>query len=158
MATTIVDRDKGYARLLRATRERMPELAVGVLHDEEHKEGNGKTVAEIGEIHELGLGNVPARPWLRPVVDGRRALVQSRLKRVAQAVALGRATAAQGMDLLGLDLVRIIKARIIAGIPPELAESTKRRKMNKAGQAKDTPLINTAQFLGSITHEVKVSK
>ncbi len=155
MATTIVDRDKGYARLLRATRERMPNLAVGVLHDEAHKDGNGKTVAEIGEIHELGLGNVPARPWLRPVVDGRRALVMQRLARVAQAVALGRATAREGMDLLGLDLVRIIKARIVAGIAPELAESTKRRKQNSAGQYKNTPLINTAQFLGSITHEVK---
>lgn len=158
MATTFVDRDKGYARLLKATREKMPELAVGVLHDEVHKEGNGKTVAEIGEIHELGLGNVPARPWLRPVVDGRRTLVQARLKRVAEAVALGRATAAQGMNLIGLDLVRIIKARIVAGIPPELAESTKARKRNKAGQAKDTPLINTAQFLGSITHEVRPVK
>jgi len=155
MATTIVDRDHGYARLLKAVREKMPTLAVGVLHDEVHKDGNGKTVAEIGEIHELGLGNVPARPWLRPVVDGRRALVQKRLERVAQAVALGRATAREGMNLLGMDLVRIIKARIVAGIPPELTEETKRRKRNKAGQAKDTPLINTSQFLGSITHEVK---
>jgi hypothetical protein len=155
MATTFIDRDKGYARLLKAARERMPELAVGVIHDEPHKDAPGKTVAEIGEIHELGLGNVPPRPWLRPVVDGRRALVQARLKRVAEAVALGKLTAQNGMNLLGLDLVRIIKARIVAGIPPELAESTKARKRNAAGQAKDTPLINTAQFLGSITHEVK---
>lgn len=155
MATTVVDKDNGYARLLKASRERMPTLSVGVLHDEVHKDGGGKTVAEIGEIHELGLGHVPARAWLRPVVDGRRALVQKRLERVAQAVALGRATAREGMDLLGQDLVRIIKARIIAGISPELAESTKARKRNKAGQAKDTPLINTSQFLGSITSEVK---
>jgi len=155
MATTIVDRDKGYARLLKAATERMPTLAVGVLHDEIHEDGNGKTVGEIGEIHELGLGNVPARPWLRPVVDGRRALVQARLKRVAEAVALGRLSAKEGMNLLGLDLVRIIKARIIAGIAPGLTEETKRRKRNKAGQSKDTPLINTSQFLGSITSEVK---
>lgn len=155
MATTIVDKDHGYARLLKASRERMPSLAVGVIHDEVHKDGGGKTVAEIGEIHELGLGNVPARPWLRPVVDGRRALVQARLKRVAEAVALGRLAAREGMDLLGLDLVRIIKARIVAGIAPPLTEETKRRKQNSAGQHKDTPLINTAQFLGSITHEVK---
>jgi hypothetical protein len=155
MATTIIDRDHGYARLLRAVAEKMPELAVGVLHDEIHKDAKGKTVAEIGEIHELGLGKVPARPWLRPVVDGRKALVQSRLKRVAEAVALGKLAAKDGMGLLGLDLVRIIKARIVAGIPPELAESTKARKRNRAGQAKDTPLINTSQFLGSITSEVK---
>lgn len=154
MATTFVDRDRGYARLLRATAEKMPDLAVGVLHDEPHKDGDGKTVAEIGEIHEIGLG-VPARPWLRPVVDGRRTLIQQRLQRVAQAVAFGKLAARDGMNLMGIDLVRIIKARIIAGIPPELAESTKERKRNTAGQYKNTPLINTTQFLGSITSEVK---
>lgn len=155
MATTIVDKDHGYARLMRATAEKMPGLRVGILHDELHKDGGGKTVAEIGEIHELGLGNVPARPWLRPVVDGRLNLIKQRLARVAQAVAFGKLAAKDGMGLLGQDLVRIIKARIIAGIAPPLAESTKARKRNKAGQAKDTPLINTSQFLGSITSEVE---
>jgi hypothetical protein len=149
MATTIVDRDKGYARLLQATRERLPGLSVGVLTDEQHKDAEGLTVAEIGEIHELGLG-VPARPWLRPVVDGRTNFVRERLKRVAQAVALGRLTAAAGMDLLGQDLVNAIRARIRAGIAPELAESTKAQK----GENKDTPLIHTAQFIGAITHKV----
>jgi hypothetical protein len=133
----------------------MPGLRVGILHDEPHKGGGGKTVAEIGEIHELGLGNVPARPWLRPVVDGRLNLIKQRLARVAQAVAFGKLAASDGMGLLGQDLVRIIKARIVAGIAPPLAESTKARKRNKAGQAKDTPLINTSQFLGSITSEVE---
>lgn len=149
MATTVTDKDNGYARLLRATRERLPELFVGVLTDEQHKDGNGLTVAELGEIHELGLG-VPPRPWLRPVVDGRTAFVRDRLRRVAQGVALGRVTAQQGMNLLGQELVNAIRARIRAGIQPELAESTKARK----GDNKDTPLIHTAQFIGSITHRV----
>ncbi len=148
MATTIIDRDKGYARLLRATRERMPGLSVGVLTEEQH-DGAKMTVAELGEIHELGLG-VPPRPWLRPVVDGRTSFVKDRLKRVAQGVALGRVTAAQGMNLLGQELVNAIRARIRAGISPELAESTKARKQNN----KDTPLILSAQFIGAITHKV----
>ncbi len=148
MATTIVDKDHGYARLLRAVAERLPDLRVGVLTDEQHKDSE-LTVDEIGEVHELGLG-VPARPWLRPVVDGRTAFIKARLKRVAEAVALGRMTAAQGMDLLGQNLVNAIRARIRAGIAPELAESTKARK----GANKDTPLIHTAQFIGSITHKV----
>ncbi len=154
MATTIIDRDKGYSRLLKLASQKMPTVKVGVIHDEQHKDSPGRSVGEIAEIHELGLG-VHARPWLRPVVDGRRAFVLARLKRVAEAVALGRLTAKNGMGLLGLDLVRVIKDRIIAGIPPELAESTRARKRNKAGQYKDTPLINTAQFLGSITSEAE---
>lgn len=148
MATTIVDKDHGYARLLRATRERLPELFVGVLTEEQHKDSE-LTVAEVGETHELGLG-VPPRPWLRPVVDGRTNFIKERLKRVAQAVALGRLTAEAGMNLLGQDLVNAIRERIRAGISPELADSTKARKQDN----KDTPLIHTAQFIGSITHRV----
>ncbi len=148
MATTITDKDHGYARLLRATRERVPGVFVGLLTEEQHKDSE-LTVPEIGEIHELGLG-VPARPWLRPVVDGRTAFIRERLRRVAQGVALGKVTAAQGMDLLGQALVNAIRARIRAGIPPELADSTKASK----GANKDTPLIHTAQFIGAITHKV----
>ena len=152
MATTVTDKDRGYARLLRASREKLPTLSVGLLTEEQHKDSE-LTVAEIGEIHELGLG-VPPRPWLRPVVDGRAALIRARLRRVAEAVVIGRVTAREGMDLLGQELVNIIRQRIRAGIPPELADSTKARKA-AAGAPKDTPLIFTGQFIGSITHEVK---
>lgn len=133
-------------------------VRVGVLHDEPHKEGRGKTVAEIGEIHELGGGNVPARPWLRPVVDGRRKFVRERIRRVAEAVLLGKVDATQGMNLFGLELVRIIQGRIRAGIAPALKESTIARKTNKAGQSKNIPLIYTAQFIGSITAEAEATR
>ncbi len=152
MARAVVDRDKGFARLMRQAGI-SADLRVGVLTDEPHKEGGGKTVAEIGEIHEIGGGNVPARPWLRPVVDGRRAFIQARIRRVAEAVLRGQVKADEGMQLLGFELVRLIQNRIRAGIPPELAESTKARKTNALGQSKDIPLIYTAQFIGSIKAE-----
>jgi len=148
---TLSDRDRGYSRLVKMAAS-SPVLRVGIVHDVAHKEGNGKSVGEIAEIHEFGLGNVPMRAWLRPVVDGRRALLKARLARVAEAIALGKATAAQGMNLLGIELVRVIKNRIQAGITPALAESTLRRKTNAKGQVKSTPLINTSQFIGSIDH------
>jgi len=150
MATTITDRDRGYSRLLKMAAV-SPTLRVGIVHDVQHKDAKGKTVGEIGEIHELGLGVEP-RPWLRPVVDGRRALLQVRLRRVAEAIALGRATAEQGLNLLGIELVRLIKARIQAGIAPPLKASTLARKRNAKGENKSTPLINTAQFIGTIDH------
>ncbi len=156
MATTIVDRDKGFARLLRQAGIRA-DLRVGVLTDEVHKEGGGKTVAEIGEIHEFGGGNAPARPWLRPVVDGRKAFIQARVRRVAQAVLAGKVSAEQGMNLLGFEIVRLIQGRIRAGIAPALAESTVARKTNKAGQTKNIPLIFTAQFIGAITAEARAT-
>ena len=157
MARAIVDRDRGYARLMRQAGI-SADLRVGVLHDEPHKEGHGKTVAEIGEIHELGGGNVPARPWLRPVVDGRRAFVKARVRRVAEAVLQGKVGHEQGMQLLGFELVRLIQGRIRAGIAPELKPATIARKTNRAGQSKNIPLIFTAQFIGSITAEARAQK
>lgn len=152
MATTFKDNSAGYARLLKQVGI-AADLRVGVLTEEQHKDSD-KTVAEIGEIHEIGGGNVPARPWLRPVVDGRKAFIQARVRRVAEAVLKGL-DPVQGMRLLGFELVRIIQTRIRAGIPPALADSTKERKRNKAGQYKDIPLIYTGQFIGSITAEAR---
>lgn len=148
MATTIVNKDHGYARLVKAVSEKLPPVSVGVLTNEVHEDSD-LTVAEIGEIHELGLG-VPARPWLRPVVDGRKAFFRDRLRRVAAWTLQGKITAAVGMDQFGREMVRIVQTRIRAGIPPELAESTKKRK----GANKNIPLIHTAQFIGSISHRV----
>jgi len=150
--TEVVDRDRGYAKFIRRIlgSEKVT-VKVGLLTDEQH-EGSTKSVAEIGEIHELGLG-VPARPWLRPIVDGNRGTINARIKRAAQVVAAGGMTNAEAMDLVGQSIVNDIRARIRAGIPPELAASTLRQK----GEGKTTPLIATGQFIGSITHEVEIT-
>lgn len=156
MATTITERDRGFAKLLRQAGIKA-DLRVGVLTDEVHKEGNGKTVAEIGMIHEMiGVGPKKImRPWLRPVVDGRKAFIQARVRRVAEAVLLGKVKPEEGMKLLGFEIVRLIQTRIRSGIAPALKESTIARKTNKAGQTKNIPLIYTAQFIGSITAEAR---
>lgn len=152
MATTIIDRDKGYAKFIRAVLgSEKVSVRVGILSggDVQHV-GSALTVGEVAEIHELGLG-VPARPWLRPVVDGQRAIIRARIKRAAQLVAKG-GSSVDAMGLVGQSIVNDIRTRIRAGIPPELAESTKASK----GGDKDTPLINTGQFIGAITHEVEI--
>lgn len=150
--TEIVDRDRGYARFIRRIlgSEKVT-VKVGVLTDAQH-EGSNRSVAEIGEIHEMGLG-VPARPWLRPIVDGNRGVINARIKRAAQAVALGQMSNVDAMDLVGQSIVNDIRARIRAGIPPELAASTLRQK----GEGKTTPLIASGQFIGIITHEVEIT-
>lgn len=145
----VTDKDKGWGRLLKTAAAPGVQLAVGVLTDEQH-EGSKLSVAEIGEVHELGLGNAPARPWLRPVVDGRASHIKAYEQRIAEAVVQGKVTPEAGMNLLGLELVGMIKARIQAGIAPELKPATIARKGGKA-----TPLIYTSQFIGSITHKVK---
>jgi hypothetical protein len=150
--TDVIDRDRGYAKFIRRIlgSEKVA-VKVGVLTDAQH-EGSTKSVSEIAEIHELGLG-VPARPWLRPIVDGNRGVIKLRIKRAAELVATGGMSNVDAMDLVGQSIVNDIRARIRAGIPPELAASTLRQK----GEGKTTPLIATGQFIGSITHEVEIT-
>lgn len=148
----VIDRDKGYAKFIRRILgSEKVSVKVGVLTDAQH-EGSSKSVAEIAEIHEMGLG-VPARPWLRPIVDGNRGVINQRIKRAAQLVATGGMTNVDAMDLVGQSIVNDVRARIRAGIPPELAASTLRQK----GEGKTTPLIASGQFIGSITHEVEIT-
>jgi hypothetical protein len=110
----------------------------------------GPTMAEIGEIHEFGLGNNPERSWLRAYVDENASNIQAKIKRVAEAMVKQDMTPEAGLNLLGLSVVGGIKKRIQAAIAPPLAASTLRKK----GPNKTTPLINTAQFIGSISHQV----
>lgn len=148
----VIDRDRGYAKFIRRILgSEKVSVKVGVLTDAQH-EGSSKSVAEIAEIHEMGLG-VPARPWLRPIVDGNRSVINQRIKRAAQLVATGGMSNVDAMDLVGQSIVNDVRARIRAGIPPELAASTLRQK----GEGKTTPLIHTGQFIGSITHEVEIT-
>jgi hypothetical protein len=110
----------------------------------------GPTMAELGEIFEFGLGNNPQRSWLRGFLSENGDKLSAKVKRVAEKVLKGEITAEAGMNLLGLDAVGGIKKRIQAGIQPPLAASTLARK----GPNKTTPLIDSAMWIGSITHEV----
>lgn len=109
------------------------------------------TIGEIGEIHEFGLGNNPVRSWLRGYVDENKAQILQKVHRVAYAVELGKLTAEEGMNQLGLSIVGGIRKRIATGIAPPVTAATQARK----GAGKTTALINTGQFRSSITHKVE---
>ena len=110
----------------------------------------GPTMAELGEIFEFGLGNNPERSWLRGYMTDNRDKLLARVKIVAKKVLAGEMTAEAGMNLLGLYAVGGIKKRIQASIPPPLSAST----LKKKGPTKTTPLIDSGQWIGSISHEV----
>lgn len=156
----VKDTDKGW----KAMRARVAKsaggntLAVGILGDdvgkphrpEEGEPASDITIGEIGEVHELGLGNNPVRSWLRGYVDGNSAQIEKKIDRIAQAVIKGTLTKEEGLNLLGLDIVGGIQKRISDGIMPQVTAKHQARK----GAGKTTPLINSGQFRGSISHKV----
>lgn len=154
MTVAIRTRDTGLSKFVK--RLTSPEVTVGVhsADGSEVEEGSELTVAEIAAIHEFGLG-VPERSWLRAFVDENREQLGDMLATTAKRIAEGKQPADVAMNRFGLAVVGMVKKRIVAGIEPGLAESTKLEKMRvTGGNAKDTPLIRFGQFISAIAHEI----
>ena len=118
------------------------------------KSGSTKTLLEIAVIHEFGAGHVPARSFIRATMDERAADIQKLQIAVARQVLAGALTPEQGLSQIGAKVAAWVQARIVAGIAPPLAESTRRRKRRLSGKGKDTPLILTGQLKSSVTFAV----
>ena len=123
------------------------DVSVGIHEDKGAEDHGGKTTAQIGAIHEFGLG-VPMRSFVRGYMDENTdTIVQM------QDAALGRIL--DGADpraeagRLGLRLESGMRERILARINPPLAASTKRRRGENA-----VPLVDTSQLLGAIRSKV----
>lgn len=156
-------KDNGWKKLLKSIfkNDRIG-VTVGIQGSDAssgHK-GSDLTVAEVGEIHEFGLG-VPRRSFLRGYYDENYGLLRKRLLKISKRIASPRSklTAKKGMGLFGSLVVGGIQQRIARGIWPPLAESTKSARARRLGKAKvkrTTPLINTGQLRSSITYKVDV--
>lgn len=153
-ARVLKDKDNGLAKRLaqlKAAAQKTWGVTVGI-HEEKgsetHDEDSGLTIAQIGEIHELGLG-VPRRSFIADWVDENRDQIQANFRKVGEAVVQGKiASIEQGMNRLGLLFVGQIQRRIVNHIPPPLAQSTIDRK------GSSTPLIDEGILKSAITYEV----
>jgi hypothetical protein len=151
----IKDIDRGYRdlmrRLDRAARLK-PEVVVGVLGDDAGKSyTDGTTEATVGDIafwHELGLGT-PRRSWLRDWYDEQLPKNKKAIRALAIKVLKGEMDERKALEVFGIKAVSGIRKRIRSGIAPPLSEATVARR------GPGVPLIDTAQFIQSITHEVR---
>jgi hypothetical protein len=149
----IKDIDRGYRdlmkRLDRASRLK-PEVVVGILGDAVDKpypDGEA-TVGDIAFWHELGLG-VPRRSWLRDWYDEQLPANKRAIRALAIKVLKGEMDERKALEVFGIQAVASIRKRIKAGIAPPLDPRTIERK------GSDTPLIDKAQFIQSISWEVR---
>lgn len=153
----VVDRDRGYKRLrawFRSEgRRRGSHVLVGLRSEGpgggEHG-GGGLTVAEIGSVHEFGLGTAPERSFIRASFDANAdAYVRLATQLSRRAVDSPHAGAVRfALQVLGERALADIIRRINAGIPPALAEATVARK----GSSKQ--LIDTGQLKQSLDFKV----
>lgn len=148
--------DHGALKMLHNLKSLDRVVTVGIHASEggDSEQDSSMTVAEVGAIHEFGLG-VPQRSFLRQFVDENRSKLKAMLEASAREVAKGTLTSDQALERFGLAVQGMVRERIVAGIAPELAESTKERKEELTGGPKNTPLILFGQLLSSILHEVR---
>lgn len=146
----ITERDNGYKKLMK-TLAANKRLAVTIgIHAEEGAAASseGKSLAEVAEINEFGLGP-PARPFITPFGD-RMAEAGPKAIRDRYAAALkAGADPVQAIDQLAQVWAGEIVSAISAGIPPENAQSTKDRK------GSSTPLVDTGQLKAAIRGKVQ---
>jgi hypothetical protein len=147
-------RDHGAKKLIARVKKGSPQLKVGILGDQAaaaHKDADGATVGEVGEAHEFGLGNVPERSFIRAYVDENKARLAEMTRRAGVAVAQGKLTAEQAMNLIGFQVVGEIQQRMARGIAPALSANYLPRKLAKYPGA-TLPLIASGQLRSAITH------
>ena len=116
----------------------------------EHPDAKGKTVAEIGTIHEYGEGEMPERSFIRGYLEQKQPEIIAKTDRALASMVEGRRTPRQAFDALALALEGGMKARFSEGIGPELAESTKQRK------GSSLQLVDTGVLRASITGEFRL--
>lgn len=131
-------------------------------------DGGSISNSALAWIHSFGApeANVPARPFMEPGIRAAQPAINTALQYAAKAALAGDMMKVDAnLDIAGIKAVNSIKQVIQAGIPPPLAQATvtaRRRRSKgstyrrKATAASDTtPLIDTAQMIGAITHVVE---
>jgi hypothetical protein len=152
----VSDRDNGARALLKAIRDAQGTLKVGYVGDAGAKpavDAPGLTVAELGEIHEFGLGTSPERSHIRATIDANAPQILAEIRKGATDIAKRRATSAQVLNRLGLFVVALIQRAMTNNIPPALSPRYAAAKAKKY-PGRDSTLIASAQMLQSVTHRL----
>lgn len=166
---TIEELDHGAEKILEALEylEKEPYVKVGILasagaHKQKGQAGKAKSVAEIAEIHEYGAeyegrGGVtvviPQRSFITSTMNETEDDLHEKTAKIFDKVLGGQVEPKEGLEILGLEIQKNIKAKIGSDELQELAESTKRAKI-RAGKSGDRPLIDTGQLRNSVQYLV----
>ena len=139
-------------------------------------DGNPITNAQILLINEFGspAQNIPARPSLRPGVSAILPQAKIILAQAAKSEVAGKSGAMlKALNTVGLLAQNSVKGIIRARIPPDLAERTKRGRLERKGayqkagqvgranmmakwlQGNFTPLLDTGRLLNAITYVIR---
>jgi len=162
------EKDLGAARILKemAKLEKQPFVKTGLPAEGQdteanHEDSEGLTNLDLGFIHEFGNPdqNIPERSHVRAAFDNNKKDLQKMTDTLAGKILDGKETVESSLDKIGLKKVANIQNLVRSGEElEELSETTKKIRLKKTGDSDPTPLIDTAQYLNSITSVKKMEK
>lgn len=141
-------RDSGWAKQIKDLLT-LRQATVGIHQAVDGRDGESLGNAQIGHIHEYGLGNSPQRSFLRSTFDEKRDAYIRLFRLSFSRAAHGLCTGKEAVEFVAMKAVADVKRKIRSNIPPPLAESTVERK------GSSTALIDTGQLINAIDYEVK---
>ncbi len=161
MTVRVVDRDKGFRKILAdARRLNRSHAVVGIRQEKGNapaKDGDpsGITVAEVATIHEFGApaAHIPARPFLRDAFDRNYADYRAILVHALGQVIDGKYTVRKAVSLVAIRAVGDVQegiatpGRFVANAP-----------MTIALKGSSQPLIDTGRLRQSIDYEVRTGR
>lgn len=139
--------DHGWNRIMQEVaklRGNRGGVRVGILGDDQERN------VIVGMAQEFGTATIPERSFIRSTIGMMRDKYFGIMGRGWARVLEGKATVYQVLDTLGVVAANDIKTRVTTGehIPPPLAPETIARK------GSSRPLVDTAQMINSVSHEV----
>lgn len=139
---------------IKATLERVPEEFEGMVAQIGFPSGinyeDGTSVAYVAAIQEFGAPavGIPARPFIQPTVKEKKDTWVTIIEKQLPKVALGKMSAFDVLDLVGISAAADIQTKISSIYTPPNSPATIRAK----GSAK--PLIDTGLMLASVQNAV----
>lgn len=141
-----------------ATIKGKPRVKIGVTQaafgEPKREAGTPLTLGEVAVVNEFGTenGRIPERSFIRWTHDEYRQQMIRMIDDLRHEVMARRMTTKRALGLVGAEMQRLIKKRIVDIKTPPNAPSTIVAK-TRAGRVGDNPLINTGQLLSRILWE-----
>ena len=106
-------------------------------------------VAAVARWNEFGTGNIPSRPFMRPVLHSQKQTILENLRHQYQMAIRNNQNTTKVLHLIGEDVRWRIQSQILATTTPPNAPSTiKAKGFNK-------PLYDTGFMLNSVNYQVE---
>jgi hypothetical protein len=167
----IIERDLGWkhVKAQSAILAKGPQAVIGIRGEEasaakqvaEGEPASSMTLAEVATVHEYGSpsAGIPERSFIRSTVDENLPTYRQMLAGLRTKIFDPKSgmEVRQALLILGQKVKLDIQTKIRAGMSPPWADSTREKRIARAGGAiiAETPLIDTGQLVGGITNDAQ---